>query len=957
MLKKTVFIFLTLTFALAGIASDNRREKILSITEEELREIVRLSKQQGDRDPELLLKISELHMERARLQREGENEKFLAQSPEQRRRADQSEAYAASTKSFKLANRYAHAVIKRFPRYKDMADVYYVLAYNLRELRDYNGSQRYFDLATRQAKKGSPTYYRSRLALAESFYNKGEFAKAIPLYEEALRKVDGTWWTKDAYNLAWSYFRQRKYSQAIDTMKEVHRRSENGKYINMSYFVERDIGLFYVDAHRTDEAIQWYKSQKIDFAGYLVKIARSLVPQGKFTQAETLLKEAGKIVKKPEERIDLLLLQMELFDKYEKISPHLKAAEELTSQAEAGKLNDEQSKRLDYQVSKKAAELQKSAASDLYKDVKKVRRQRARWANRYFALMARLKPGDQAKPLFYQGETLFAVGNFSGALAAYQKAYSIAVKEKDNKIRQQAMEGMLSALGQPSLAPAEAERYYVPVYESYLKQEPDSPRAKVIRQKLYKIQMEKKNLPGAEAVLRDYAQHHSEDQKTQEAMLAGIMEEYRKKKDYNRVKDYVGLINDGTYRVSKKYADALRELMTKIQIEDAQSSLDKGEKATALKGYMRLYHHADATPHAKANAAYNMAALYYELGDATQSYTWAVTALKEMETSEVRQFSDSFLAISTNLFLRQRFQQSADLGMRTVAKLCKQGVSAKNTAFKNAAFLWLAEGKTDKAEETLGLGVSCGVDTAPMNEVRLELAKEYTKQKRWDSLAKIIEPILASNVQAPLTIIYVEELRNAYAKVGENAQAAERERQENAIYHKARSQNVDVPVEALDIIAFQIVRRLEAKKSQVEAVTLAFPEQQFNRAVKSKLALLDGLAVEVQEVQKTGSGRGIVRAYKELIAAYERFARELRDFTPEGKPPEYVESFRKAMAGVWGPIAQNAEKRRAEVADLIRKNHVLSLDNFSLLAPNSANPVVRYQRSHDMVLMDRGGRR
>src|SRR5690606_34836733 len=131
---------------------------------------------------------------------------------------------------------------------------------------------------------------------------------------------------------------------------------------------------------------------------------------------------------------------------------------------------------------------------------------------------------------------------------------------------------------------------------------------------------------------------------------------------------YVGRINAGEFKVSKKYANALRSLMTKIQIEGVQQSLDKGDKAVALQGYHQIYESAESTPKAKINASYNLAARYYELGDTQKSYQWSTIALKDMEVSEVAKFSDSFLSIAAGLFLRQQFAQSSDLSHRMLAK-------------------------------------------------------------------------------------------------------------------------------------------------------------------------------------------------------------------------------------------------------------------------------------------------
>lgn len=954
MLRVALFSLLFLS-SLTGQAADDRRSRIIAVINEELAEVTRLSQQRSNRDPELLLRVAELHLEKARLTREEENEKFLEIPVEKRRGVNESQYYANSTRSFQNANQYASAVTKSFPTYREIADVYYILAFNARELKNYKDADKYFALARKKAPKGSKTEKKAKLALADSLFNKAKFSQAIPLYESALAGLNESWWTKDAFNLAWSYYRVKNYSKAISLMHEIHRRSADSKYINMKYFVERDLVNFYVDAKRTNDAVQWYRAQGIDYSSHLIKIIKVQTAQGKFTQAEQLLVEAMKLQTTPEQRIDVLFLQLELFDKYNKIPGHLRAASELTEASLKNGLNSDQLKVLDYQISKKAAETQKAAASPIYRDVKKTRLARTRQAISYFGLLAKLKPQATAEPIFFQGETSYAADELQDSMTYYLRAFEAGKKEKNQKITNQAMEGMLATLGNKGLPPKQAEQFYIPVYTAYLKEDPSSARAKVIRQKLFKVYVDRKDFKNAELVLSDYASLYPDDFKTQEVMLASLMDDARSKKDFNRFKGFIVQINEGKYKVSKKYGEALRQMMTKIQIEDAQSALDKGDKAFALKSYIRIYENPESTVRAKANAAYNLAALYYEANDLTESYKWGAAALNEMNDAEVKQFSTSFLAISTNLFLRQRFQQSADLNTRTLAKLCKQGDASKNTAFKNASFLWLAEGMIDKTEEVLNIGTKCGIDVQTLNEVRIELAKEYLKQSRWESLEAVLPPVLASKAQAPQALIYLEALRRSYAGLGDSRKAQALGSQILDIYRSAKAKNQDIPVEALDIIALGLMPKLEQKQAQLDSIVLSFPEDSFNNQVKRKLAILDSLTGDVNEIQKTGSGKGIVRAYKILINSYEKFALELSRFTPEGKSEDYVTSFKKAMSGVWTPILQTALKRRQEVKNLIVSNNILSDDNNEMLSPQGSDLVAQFRLQQNLVLMDRGG--
>ncbi len=157
-------------------------------------------------------------------------------------------------------------------------------------------------------------------------------------------------------------------------------------------------------------------------------------------------------------------------------------------------------------------------------------------------------------------------------------------------------------------------------------------------------------------------------------------------------------------------------------------------------------------------------------------------------------------------------------------------------------------------------------------------------------------------------------------------------------------------------MASKMLLGVAERKQKIDQIVLRFPETEFNNAVKSKLQMLDQLTIQINAIQKTGSGKGIVEAYKIAIEAYEDFGTSLKNFVPEGKSPEYVQSFSKAMSDVYNPILANARKQRQEVKKLIMDNKILSLSNYAVLYPPEGNSK-RYMTAKNAVLMDRGGRR
>lgn len=954
---KYLLVFLIAGSAFAQkLSLDERRSKIIGIVDEELSEVSRLARQQGQRDPNVLLRMAELNLEKARLWREQENEKYLSIPPEKRRELDKDSFFRRSTKYFNDANDSAYLIVKKHPRYKGLNEVYYILAYNNKELGRHQEARKYFKLASSKGSGDPKLNAKSRLALADYYFNDHKYKEAIPLYESSLGQLDEKWWTKDAFNLAWCYYRSRRYDKAIDLMLEVHRKSGSNKYVDMRNQVERDIGIFYVDAGRLNDAIRFYEARGINYTEQFVKIANIIVSQGRFSQAESLLNEAAKNEKDRERRIAIYIAQLDLFDKYNKIPQHLGASKLLVKLHKESPLNEDDFKRLTYHVNKKAAELQKATASPTYANVPKVKAQKSREAIAYFELSQELNPSEKAEKMFFQAETAYAAASFSKALNYYVKSFDAAFANNEKKLLMQNLEGMLSSLAQPGLNKANANKFYVPVYTRYLSVDSKSDRAKSIFVKLFNVQFDKGEITVAEETMEKFAQKFPNDYETQEGMLAKIMEHYRSKKDYGKVKAYVADINSGKYKVSKKYADALRSLMTKIQIEGVQQSLERGDKSTALKGYHQIYNSDESTPKAKTNAAYNLSALYYEMGEVNESYKWGVIAAREMDAGDVSKFADSFLSIAGGLFLRQHFSQSSDLSYRVFAKLCKQNSNNKVVAFKNAVFIALANNELDKAIEIRNFGRQCNLASNVMTDVTLELMKDIAKANRFDTYENLLKELEADPKVRHLLIRPLEELREQFVKAGNLEEARQVEARQQKYYSDARAKKLEVPVEALDLIADRSMGRVRNLKTQVGQITLRFPETEFNNAVKAKLKILDQLTSEVSAIQKTGSGKGIVEGYRLMIEAYETFGEELKAFVPEGKSPEYVASFQKAMSDVYNPILTNARKHRSDVKKLIMDNKILSASNYAVLY-GRLESFKRFVTTKSVVLMDRGGQR
>jgi hypothetical protein len=416
-------------------------------------------------------------------------------------------------------------------------------------------------------------------------------------------------------------------------------------------------------------------------------------------------------------------------------------------------------------------------------------------------------------------------------------------------------------------------------------------------------------------------------------------------------------INAKKFLISKKYANSLKKLLTNIQMEDVQQMLKRGDKAGALKGYYAILASPESTDRARKNSAYNLAILYYELGDIENSYKWSTKALDMMKGEEVIKFEDSFITISSFLFERLQFQASSDLSISTLKKECKLGSKNKDLMFKNAVFIQIAERKLEKVEEYMQLAGACGISPKVEMASRLELAKAYLDRKNYRGLDTQLA-ILRRDEQMRLRAIELSErLRSEHLKVGNLKKAQEIKQSNLTAYNQALKQKIKIPVESLDVIAQYLVEDLMSHELRFKEVIVTFPENIFNQKLKQKFQLLDQVTAAAQKVNQTASGTGIVKSYTVLIRSYQEIIQQIKAVNLSDKSDDYKKSFWSSMSKVVGPLTDKQNSLRQELARHIRTHNILSESNLEVVNSDLSQKIYpRHEGPSVGLMMDRAGR-
>ena len=959
--KKWISFLVTLVLLFSGLPVTGndveRREQLIEIIDQELREVIRLNRQIGSKKPSLLLRMAELYLEKARLYLDKENMQWLSLSPEEIAKKNKETFFKNSRKYFVAAQKTCYFILKRFGNFKGKADVYYILAYNAKEFQRPKKAKKFFQNAIQFSKKGSYTKIKSKLALAEMLYNEKKYSSAIPLYEAALKRRDQKWWTKDAFNLAWCYFRVGKKSKAINLMSQIHKLSGNSSFVDVSDQVERDLAYFYSESGRTKDAFKFYNKIGKDYSTNFLKVGKYLKNNGKFTSAEKAFIEAKKRTKNQSLKNQINNELLSLYDRFGKTSKHLEICLSLYESYKRGKLNEEQIENLKYHVSRMSAKLQRQVVSKVYRKQKGIKVRKAKLATQYFKILNGISGGTGHRSMFHAAETQYSVGDFNKAAELYNAAFEKAKLAKDSKIVSLSLDGLIASLGNPRISKATEKKYLGKAYAFYLKKNPRSKESFKIYQRLFKQQIDNKNIRSAEKTLLEFKFHFPAKRKIQEAMLARVIDYYKLKKDQKELKKWVDKINSGEFRVTKTFAKRLSSILLSIQFDKVQKLSSSGEKLKALKGYLTIYKDSTSSKDAKKNAAYNIGILFFDLGNKDKSYRWMKLALSQMSKSEVLEFENSFLKVASGLFNLRDLERSADIYEVTLEKLCRvKRFRNKTKFFKNATIIYLANNNSTKAKEMIKLGKKCNVKKGYLKILQFDLLSQYAKEERWSQFETLLISLKKDvNNYPSLIASYYKLLKIYQGRGGENDETKIRS-EIFKMYKESRRRGYRIPLESLDIYAKLKIEDLRGLVNRFNSQKLTFPEERYNQILKRKFSLIDKITNLSIQIIQIGSGEGLVEAYKILVESYKKLSSEINNFKPSNRSAQFVKSFRSSMEGIIGPVASKAKEFEEEAKSRIKNLNILSSHNSYFLGDPNLPVAPVYFNTTNGVLMDRGGK-
>ncbi|MCB9060234.1 MAG: tetratricopeptide repeat protein [Halobacteriovoraceae bacterium] len=936
--------------------ANEKVKEIISIIDEELAEVTRLNKNSKGTSPNFMLRMAELLLEKARFLKEMELDKYLAIPAKERYKHKRSEYFFESRKYFVQAQKTSLLMLKKFKNFKRKSDVYYILAYNAKEFNDLKKSIQYFDQAINLSQNDSTINYKSKLALAELYYNQRKYQKAVPLYESALRKKLEKWWTKDAYNLAWTYMRLKKYDMALRMMLEVDNYSSRKEFVDMRKNTQKDLGYFYIQAGKLDQGIKYFEDTNTNTIDGLVNISKILFDNGKFESAAKVLIRAKKYTHTEEDEVKVYFSLLNVYDKSGDIDNHYDVSAVLVSK-KLNFLNETQKETLVYQIKRKAASAQKQSVSKFMKGNPKLRAKRAYEAAKYYDLLGVISPKDSTESYFLAAEAMYANSEVDKAMNYYDRSLELSEKSGDKKFKELALKGMLATMGLPNVTKKQKDSYLEKVFTLTIANSGKNKKINKIYQRLFSFYLERKNYPKAEETIYNFSKEFPSDTKTIEIMIGNIVDAYRKNGQKKEVVAWVKNIRIKNIKVSKGYYKKLREIAAIIQLQDIEKNNDNGLKKEALKAYIDIYKSPDSNWDAKVNSAYNIATLFYELGHGKKLYQWTKRSLEIKNSKKVLKFLSSYILIASDLFNRRLFAESAEIYNMTYSKICSLKTNKSDQLFNETVLTLLLNKQFEKAQMIALDGSSCGVKSSLIRDAKYNILDYYADKKDWQRYRDWLETVENERVLRGRIISSLYEYMT-YLKT--KVRFEESKIIENKIfnyYSETLKNNYEITAQSTDVVSLLKIEELKKMENEIWEIQLKFPFNLFVKQFTKRFQKLNKFVNFADNILKIPSGDGSVKVYRIMVETYTRYVDELLKFSPEGIDPQDLNDLRANLKRDHIPLINKIPVLINEAKSYIKKNQVLSSDNYWFFSEKRFPVNIEYHYPRSGIVMDRGGKK
>ncbi len=220
-------------------------------------------------------------------------------------------------------------IIKKYPNYQGLDEVYFFMASNLMETGQSLAAVRYYTLVVekfKDSKYASDSYFE----MGEYFFNNNNVFKAIPNYEAIIKKYpDNKFYGFALYKYAWCMYNVGEYEKSVELFQKVVEVAEKINDQSLKEDALNDMVAPYAEAGSVDEAEKYFKTivkEQKYFIAVLKRLAQIYFDQDR---SEEAIKIYRKLQDEAPERPEGPVWQKQIVECYKKLNKKDKVREEI----------------------------------------------------------------------------------------------------------------------------------------------------------------------------------------------------------------------------------------------------------------------------------------------------------------------------------------------------------------------------------------------------------------------------------------------------------------------------------------------------------------------------------------------------------------------------------------------------------------------------------------------------
>jgi hypothetical protein len=954
-------IFLTFILSLNSFAKSDRKRnsKLLKMISKEIKTI----KKVRNRGPNLEYRLLELYTENLKIMKAVETEKFLKnRNPKLQKKYFFKRSISLNKKVESLGLK----ITKRWKNYRANAAIYYTLALNERDFNASKKTEKYLLKSLRVAQSGSPIVHHIKTTLAEMYYNDKKYRKAVRLYKDVITNLGDEWYAKHHYNYSWCLLKTKRISSALSEMLKAYKFSKRPRYVSVESQVLDAISIFYIQNDKIEEGTRFYIENVAEPAEYITKFATRAQTTKKFKTVESILIEGVQNAISKKQNQELVLYynyQLEFFRTYKRTDKHLMTTKLLTKLFLKGSLKGENLEETIQKVKSYVGFLQIKLSKNKKVSVEEYDIALLKNTLDYFTQLQKIDVSKRTEYIYFQGETLFSVGEFKKAYKRYAKTLEILKKTKkielqkakklkttpvlswNDKFAKKVINSLLASLSKLEDYNLSDVRYQTYVYSNHVKIWPKDDKSRLIYPKLFSIYFKKKDITKTIQVIKDYNKNFPSDLKAQKGMFAKVFDSYVEKKNISKITYWINEFNNGFLNYEKQYIKKATIILGTLLFNKIDKLQNSGKSNLALKEYNKIIENESYPNKIITQATFRSALVHLKALRTKKSYSLFAKSFKIDKTNELFKETKVLNSAVDELALAQNFNKALSLSYKTLIKFCKQDFKEKNELFKKSIKYSFIENNYRAIKKLNKFSSKCKIKKSIANSIAKSQAQLITLKGSIKGLRKI-QQHYPKQVSKKMMATVAEN--KYWFFIGENNLKMAKNMKEIMINNGSKSietiNKYEKIVKDLRLISFKFT-------------TNKFDGQIFNNEIESSLTKVKEIAKKIQTIQSMG--HPVITPKLSIINSkqYEKLITSISKFTPFGFNKKETKMFKSQLTPLLTSLEVEKRNLLISAQNTTKKNTILSYENHGLNVTNQtkANVLRRYPASMLTLSLDLQG--